>query len=130
MNYNDKNIDFIVFGGGITSDVLSLILKNENKQFYILDDNKNDKLVNSPRSLALSPSSMNLLNYFKIDFPFEKLDEMRVYESDLSNNKIKSELVFNNEKTLSYVAKYNDLKSSLLKKTKFLKNRLKFDDFL
>ena len=130
MNYNDKNIDFIVFGGGITSDVLSLILKNENKQFYILDDNKNDKLVNSPRSLALSPSSMNLLNYFKIDFPFEKLDEMRVYESDLSNNKIKSELVFNNEKTLSYVTKYNDLKHSLLKKTKFLKNRLKFDDFL
>ena len=30
MNYDDKNIDFIVFGGGITSDVLSLILKNEN----------------------------------------------------------------------------------------------------
>ena len=60
MNYDDKDIDFILFGGGITSDVLSLILKNENKQFYILDDNKNDKLVNSPRSLALSPSSMNL----------------------------------------------------------------------
>ena len=67
MNYNDKNIDFIVFGGGITSDVLSLILNNENKQFYVLDDNKNDTLVNSPRSLALSPSSMNLLNYFEID---------------------------------------------------------------
>ena len=63
MNYDDKDIDFILFGGGITSDVLSLILKNENKQFYILDDNKNDKLINSPRSLALSPSSMNLLNY-------------------------------------------------------------------
>ena len=45
MNYNDKNIDFIVFGGGITSDVLSLILNNENKQFYVLDDNKNDTLV-------------------------------------------------------------------------------------
>ena len=43
MNYNDKNIDFIIFGEGITSDVLSLILKNENKQFYILDNNKNDK---------------------------------------------------------------------------------------
>ena len=116
MNYNNKNIDFIVFGGGITSDILSLILKNENKQFYILDDNKNDKLINSPRSLALSPSSMNLLNYFEIDFSFEKLNEMRVYESDLSNNKIKSELIFNNEKTLSYVVKYNDLKDSLLKK--------------
>ena len=63
---------------------------------------------------------MNLLNYFEIDFPFEKLNEMRVYESDLSNNKIKSELIFNNEKTLSYVVKYNDLKDSLLKKTKSL----------
>ena len=129
MNYNDKNIDFIVFGGGITSDVLSLILNNENKQFYVLDDNKNDTLVNSPRSLALSPSSMNLLNYFEIDFPFEKLNEMRVYESDLSNNKIKSELIFNNEKTLSYVVKYNDLKESLLKKTKSLKNRLNLENF-
>ena len=129
MNYNDKNIDFIVFGGGITSDVLSLILNNENKQFYVLDDNKNDTLVNSPRSLALSPSSMNLLNYFKIDFPFEKLNEMRVYESDLSNNKIKSELIFNNEKTLSYVVKYNDLKDSLLKKTRSLKNRLNLENF-
>ena len=129
MNYNDKNIDFIVFGGGITSDVLSLILNNENKQFYVLDDNKNDTLVNSPRSLALSPSSMNLLNYFEIDFPFEKLNEMRVYESDLSNNKIKSELIFNNEKTLSYVVKYNDLKDSLLKKTRSLKNRLNLENF-
>ena len=48
---------------------------------------------------------MNLLNYFGIDFPFEKLNKMKVYESDLSNDKIKSEFIFDNGKTLSYVVK-------------------------
>ena len=47
MTEYDEYVDFIIFGDGITSDVLSLILKNENKQFYVLDDNKVDQSVNS-----------------------------------------------------------------------------------
>ena len=76
------------------------------------------------RSLALSPSSMNLLEFFGINFPVEKLNKMKVYESDLSNDKIKSELIFDNGKTLSYVTKYYDLKKSLLQETKANKRKI------
>ena len=117
MTEYNEYVDFIIFGDGITSDVLSLVLKNAGKQFYVLGDDKVDQSAESPRSLALSPSSMNLLEFFGINFPVEKLNKMKVYESDLSNDKIKSELIFDNGKILSYVTKYYDLKKSLLQET-------------
>ena len=122
-------VDFIIFGDGITSDVLSLVLKNAGKQFYVLGDDKVDQSAESPRSLALSPSSMNLLEFFGINFPVEKLNKMKVYESDLSNDKIKSELIFDNGKTLSYVTKYYDLKKSLLQETKAHKRKIESKNF-
>ena len=64
----DEYVDFIIFGDGITSDVLSLVLKNAGKQFYVLGDDKFDQSSESPRSLALSPSSMNLLEFFGINW--------------------------------------------------------------
>ena len=70
---------FIIFGDGITSDVLSLVLKNAGKQFYVLGDDKVDQSAESPRSLALSPSSMNLLEFFGINFPVEKLNKINFY---------------------------------------------------
>ena len=129
MTEYDKNVDFIIFGDGITSDVLSLVLKNSGKQFYVLGDDNIDQSPKSPRSLALSPSSMNLLNFFGINFPVEELKKMKVYESDLSNEKTKSELIFDNEKTLSFVTKYYDLKKSLSKKTKNDKRKIESKNF-
>ena len=130
MTEYDEYVDFIIFGDGITSDVLSLVLKNAGKQFYVLGDDKVDQSAESPRSLALSPSSMNLLEFFGINFPVEKLNKMKVYESDLSNDKIKSELIFDNGKTLSYVTKYYDLKKSLLQETKAHKRKIESKNFL
>ena len=124
MTKYDDYVDFIIFGDGISSGVLSLVLKNAGKQFYVLGDDKIDKSADSPRSLALSPSSMNLLNFFGINFPVEKLKKMKVYESDLSNDKTKGELIFDNERILSYVTKYYDLKKSLMKKTKAHKKKI------
>ena len=129
MTEYDEYVDFIIFGDGITSDVLSLVLKNAGKQFYVLGDDKVDQSAESPRSLALSPSSMNLLEFFGINFPVEKLNKMKVYESDLSNDKIKSELIFDNGKTLSYVTKYYDLKKSLLQETKAHKRKIESKNF-
>ena len=54
---------------------------------------------------------------------------MKVYESDLSNDKIKSELIFDNGKTLSYVTKYYDLKKSLLQETKAHKRKIESKNF-
>ena len=129
MTEYDEYVDFIIYGDGITSDVLSLVLKNAGKQFYVLGDDKVDQSAESPRSLALSPSSMNLLEFFGINFPVEKLNKMKVYESDLSNDKIKSELIFDNGKTLSYVTKYYDLKKSLLQETKAHKRKIESKNF-
>ena len=116
MSTKIKDVDFIIYGGGITADIISIILDSENKQYCIVEENAKKQLENSPRSLALSQSSMNLLTYYGISFPFQEINEMRVFESGLDGKKSKGELIFNNNEILGYVVKYNDIQKAILKK--------------
>ena len=114
MSKKIKNVDFIIYGGGITADIISIILDSENKRYCIVEENAKKQLENSTRSLALSQSSMNLLTYYGISFPFQEINEMKVFESGLDGKKIKGELIFNNSEILGYVVKYNDIQKSIL----------------
>jgi len=125
MSTKIKDVDFIIYGGGITADIISIILDSENKQYCIVEENAKKQLENSPRSLALSQSSMNLLTYYGISFPFQEINEMRVFESGLDGKESKGELIFNNNEILGYVVKYNDIQKAILKKKKPQKIKLR-----
>ena len=119
MGNENKILDFVIIGSGITADLLSIILSSSNKNFCHIGNEKVTKSVDFVRSIALSPSSLKMLNYLNIKFPYQDVEQMNVVEGGLSDEKVKGNLIFdksnNNNQSLAYVAKYNDIKAAIQK---------------
>jgi 2-octaprenyl-6-methoxyphenol hydroxylase len=119
MGNENKILDFVIIGSGITADLLSIILSSSNKNFCHIGNEKVTKSVDFVRSIALSPSTLKMLNYLNIKFPYQDVEQMNVVEGGLSDEKVKGNLIFdksnNNNQSLAYVAKYNDIKAAIQK---------------
>ena len=119
MGNENKILDFVIIGSGITADLISIILSSSNKNFCHIDNEKVTKSVDFVRSIALSPSTLKMLNYLNIKFPYQDVEQMNVVEGGLSDEKVKGNLIFdksnNNNQSLAYVAKYNDIKVAIQK---------------
>ena len=119
MGNENKILDFVIIGSGITADLISIILSSSNKNFCHIGNEKVTKSVDFVRSIALSPSTLKMLNYLNIKFPYQDVEQMNVVEGGLSDEKVKGNLIFdksnNNNQSLAYVAKYNDIKAAIQK---------------
>ena len=119
MGNENKILDFVIIGNGITADLISIILSSSNKNFCHIDNEKVTKSVDFVRSIALSPSTLNMLNYLNIKFPYQDVEQMNVVEGGLSDEKVKGNLIFdksnNNNQSLAHVAKYSDIKVAIQK---------------
>ena len=120
MVNENKILDFVIVGSGITADLISIILLESKKNFCLIDNEKVTQSVDSVRSIALSPSTLKMLDYLNIKFPYQDVEQMNIVEGGLSGEKVKGNLIFdksnNNNQFLAHVAKYNDIKAAIQKK--------------
>ena len=85
MGNENKILDFVIIGSGITADLISIILSSSNKNFCHIGNEKLNKSVDFVRSIALSPSTLKMLNYLNIKFPYQDVEQMNVVEGCLSD---------------------------------------------
>ena len=119
MITENKTLDFVVVGNGITADLISRILLLSKKKFCQIGDESFSSKEDFVRSIALSPSTLRMLDYLNIKFPYQDIEQMNVTEGGLSGEIVKGNLIFdkknNNDQFLAHVAKYSDIKAAIKK---------------
>ena len=119
MITENKTLDFVVVGNGITADLISRILLLSKKKFCQIGDESFSSKEDFVRSIALSPSTLRMLDYLNIKFPYQDIEQMNVTEGGLGGEKVKGNLIFdkknNNDQFLAHVAKYSDIKAAIKK---------------
>ena len=115
MMTKKDQIDFVILGNGITADIFSKVVSLSGKRFYRISDQRPSNDEHNVRSLALSPSTMKMLRFLDINFDYERLDKMEVYEGKIGGiqEKGKVDKKNNNNESLAYIVKYNDIKKSI-----------------
>ncbi len=117
MMTKKDQIDFVILGNGITADIFSKVVSLSGKNFYRISEQVPSNEKSNARSLALSPSTMKMLRFLDIKLDYERLDKMEVYEGKIGGAPEKGKVIFdkknNNNESLAYIVKYNDIKKSI-----------------
>ena len=117
MMTKKDQIDFVILGNGITADIFSKVVSLSGKNFYRISEQVPSNEKSNARSLALSPSTMKMLRFLDIKLDYERLDMMEVYEGKIGGAPEKGKVIFdkknNNNESLAYIVKYNDIKKSI-----------------
>ena len=117
MMTKKDQIDFVILGDGITADIFTKVVSLSGKSFYRISGQRSSIDEQNARSLALSPSTMKMLKFLDINLDYERLDKMEVYEGKIGGAPEKGKVIFdkknNNNESLAYIVKYNDIKETI-----------------
>ena len=94
----ESNFDIAIVGNGLTAQVMCLVADHCNMSFVnIQGKQKRPKKKKDPRSLALTSSTRNMLIALGIEFDYQRVEKMIVFEGGVSDVKVKSKVIFDAE---------------------------------
>lgn len=94
----ENNFDIVIVGNGLTAQIMCLVADHCNMSFInIQGKQKDSKRKKDSRVLALTSSTINMLTALGLEFNYQKVTKMIVFEGGVSDIKIKSKVIFDAE---------------------------------